>query len=397
MEAHIHAWLGLLLRWAHFITGVAWIGASFYFNWLENHIERSQKDENIAGDLWAIHGGGFYYLKKYALAPEQMPGKLHWFKWEAYTTWLTGFALLCVTYYWNAESFLVGPSTIDIPTSLAIVTGLASLLLSWVVYDVLCRSRISERNAVLSLLLLAWFIFIAWGLGHVLSSRAAYIHVGAAIGTIMVANVLRVIIPSQRELVDAVSEHRVPEPSRGAEALQRSRHNNYFTLPVLFIMISSHYPLTFGHGQSWLVLLALSLAGVLIRHYFNVRHLPGVRFWPLAVAGLLVAGLVIVTAPEPREPVQASGPKVSITEAWSVVQSRCSSCHASQPTNEAFSTAPLGIELDTIDGLRLNAERVYFAAVINQTMPLGNLTGMTDAERYVIAHWFENSTYNPPD
>jgi uncharacterized membrane protein len=398
MDAHLQEWLGLLLRWGHFITGVAWIGASFYFNWLENHLQRNSGGDGVAGDLWAIHGGGFYYLKKFSVAPQRMPANLHWFKWEAYATWLTGFALLCAIYYWNADTYLVDRSVADISSMLAIVTGLAALALSWLVYDLACRSGMARHNALLGLLILVWFTGLAWGLGQLFSSRAAFIHVGAAIGTIMVANVFRVIIPAQRDLVEALSAQRIPDASRGEQALQRSRHNNYFTLPVLFIMISGHFPGTYGHDRAWLVLLVISVAGVLVRHWFNQRHLPGFRLWPLASGILLLAGLVFLTAPRPvSAPALSTGPVASITEAWEVVRQRCSGCHAKQPTEPGFSAAPLGIELDTLDGLRLNAERVYFATVINRTMPLGNLTQITEAERHTIAHWFENSPYNPQD
>ena len=397
MEAHLLSWLSLLLRWAHFITGIAWIGASFYFNWLENHLERTQKPAGIAGDLWAVHGGGFYYLQKFEVAPGELPHTLHWFKWEAYATWLTGFALLGVVFYWNAQAYMLDPSVADISARTAIALGLASLLLSWVFYNRLCRSRIAGREAWLGVLVLAWFVLLAWGLSQLLSGRAAFIHVGAAIGTIMVANVFRVIIPAQKDLVNAVLEHRLPEARRGAEALQRSRHNNYFTLPVLFIMISSHYPSTYGHEYNWAVLLIISLAGLMIRYYFNIRHLagtpkPALKAWPLAVAVLLLAGLVIATAPAVLTHV--NGTAVSTPAAWTIIQRHCTSCHAQQPGNTAFSSAPLDIELDTMDGLRLNAVRVYQATVINRTMPLGNLTKMTDAERHTIANWFENSSYN---
>jgi uncharacterized membrane protein len=394
MESHIEMWLGLLLRWVHFITGVAWIGASFYFNWLENHLERAQKADSIEGDLWAVHGGGFYYLKKFKVAPAELPATLHWFKWEAYATWLSGFALLCVSYYLNARVYLLQAGGTVITEQLAIAVGLSSLLISWVFYDLLCRSRIAEKQFWFTVLLLGWFVLLAWGLLQLFSGRAAFIHVGAAIGTIMVANVFRVIIPAQKELVNAVRENRVPQAEKGLQALQRSRHNNYFTLPVLFIMISSHYPATYGHDLSWLILLLISVAGLLVRHYFNQRHLPGLKAWPLAIAALLFAGLVILTAPAPSTYSSQKGPEVGIAEAWSIVQRRCMTCHAAQPGNSGFTSAPLGIELDTIDGLRLNAESVYFAVVVNQTMPLGNLTQMTDAERYTIANWFENSDSN---
>ncbi len=393
MEAHLQDWLSLLLRWGHFIAGVAWIGASFYFNWLENRLDRACADGEIAGELWAVHGGGFYHLRKLAVAPTELPTSLHWFKWEAYATWLTGFALLCVVYYWNAGAYLLDPTVSAIAAGPAIAAGIGSLLLSWYFYDVLCRSPLGARAAVFSLLLVAWFALLAWALGQLLGGRAAYIHVGAAIGTVMVANVFRVIIPSQKELVRAVAERREPEATLGKRALQRSRHNNYFTLPVLFIMISSHYPATFGHPQSWAVLLAISATGILVRHWFNVRHLPGAGAWPLMVAGILLAGLVAVTAPRSR----GGGALVTTAQAWAVVQQRCVSCHAANPANAAFPSAPLGVELDTQAGLVRNAVRVYLASAVNRTMPPGNLTQMTEAERTEIAGWYEYTVTGAKD
>ena len=239
MEAWIQDWLGLLLRWAHFITGVAWIGASFYFNWLENHLERRNAAGGIAGDLWAVHGGGFYRLEKYEVAPERLPATLHWFKYEAYFTWITGFALLCIVYYWNAAAFLVDSRVADISPQAGILIGIASLVLSWGIYDQLCKTLSDSRPGLLALCVLTWFTFLAWSLGELLSARAAYLHVGAAIGTVMVANVFRVIIPSQKDLVIAVQEKRRPDADRAANALLRSRHNNYLTLPVLFIIAAA--------------------------------------------------------------------------------------------------------------------------------------------------------------
>jgi uncharacterized membrane protein len=227
MEAWIQEWLSLLLRWAHFITGVAWIGASFYFNWLENHLERQNARDGIAGDLWAVHGGGFYHLEKYAVAPARLPPTLHWFKYEAYFTWITGFALLCTVYYWNAGALLVDRSVADLAGWQATGIGLGSMVLSWLFYDLACRSPLARHNSVLALTVLAWFVALAWFLSESLSGRAAYIHVGAAIGTIMVANVFFVIIPAQKDLVAAVSEDRAPRADKGENALLRSRHNNY--------------------------------------------------------------------------------------------------------------------------------------------------------------------------
>ena len=391
MEAHLHMWLSLLLRWSHFIVGVAWIGASFYFNWLENHLQRQNQPEGIAGDLWAVHGGGFYHLKKYAVAPGQLPASLHWFKWEAYATWLSGMALLIVVFYWNAQTYMLHPEVSGITSATAIGIGVLSLLSSWIVYDLLCRSDLSRREWLLASIIFAWFVILAWSLSTWLSGRAAYIHVGAAIGTVMVANVFRVIIPAQKDMVNAVMENRVPDASKGRGALQRSRHNNYFTLPVLFIMISSHYPVTYGHAQNWLLLVIFSLAAVAIRHYFNIRHLPGFRAWPLIPAFLLLAGLVFITAPEPV-PVSQSGEPGSVVktgEVYAIVEQRCTSCHAKVPAFEGFASAPLGVELDSPQKLIQHAERIYQTVVITRVMPLGNLTQMTDTERHLLARWFE--------
>ena len=391
MEAHLHMWLSLLVRWSHFIVGVAWIGASFYFNWLENHLQRQNQPEGTAGDLWAVHGGGFYYLKKFAVAPGDLPPQLHWFKWEAYTTWLSGMALLIIVFYWNAQTYMLDPQVSGINPATAIAIGILSLLSSWIVYDLLCCSDLSRHEGLLAGFILAWFVLLAWTLSTWLSGRAAYIHVGAAIGTIMVANVFRVIIPAQKDLVSAVTENRTPEASKGRRALQRSRHNNYLTLPVLFIMISSHYPATYNHSQNWLVLLLFSLAAVAIRHYFNIRHLPGFRAWPLIPALLLLASLVFVTAPKSALVGKAgdSPRTVPTSEVFVIVEQRCTSCHARVPSFEGFPTAPLGIELDSPSKLEQHAERVYQTVVVTRVMPLANLTQITDSERTLVAHWFE--------
>jgi uncharacterized membrane protein len=393
MEAYLQDWLSLLLRWAHFITGVAWIGASFYFNWLENHLERQTAAGGIAGDLWAVHGGGFYHLEKYAVAPARLPPTLHWFKYEAYFTWITGFFLLCTVYYWNAGVFLVDRSVADIANGQAIAIGLSSMVLTWLFYDLLCRSPLKRKGVLLALLVFAWFVALAWLLSEYLSGRAAYVHVGAAIGTIMVANVFFVIIPSQKELVAAVGKNRRPDGEKGKNALMRSRHNNYFTLPVLFIMISNHYAGTFGHPRNWLVLVLISVAGVGVRHWFNIRHLPGRHRWILPVSALLLAGLIIVMRPQARqmEPGAAgltTSAAPSSAEIMSVVSVRCAGCHAEKPQHPGFTAPPLGIVLDNERALEVLAPRIHLSVVLTRTMPLGNLTGMTDEERDLLARWY---------
>ena len=387
-EAWIQEWLSLLLRWAHFITGVAWIGASFYFNWLENHLERLNAREGIAGDLWAVHGGGFYHLEKYEVAPGTLPPTLHWFKYEAYFTWITGFALLCTVYYWNAGAILVDRSVADLAGWQAIGIGVASMAASWLLYDLACRSTLARNNLVLAVTIFAWFAVLAWFLSECLSGRAAYIHVGAAIGTIMVANVFFVIIPAQKDLVAAVGEDRAPRADRGKSALLRSRHNNYLTLPVLFIMISNHYAGTYAHSWSWLVLVLLGLAGVGIRHWFNIRHLPEHNRWVLPLSLLLLAGLIFFTRPQPA-PVQAGDAAYPTSAAvMPLIEKHCVDCHADQPAHAGFAAPPLGVVLDSEARLEANAARVYQSAVVTRIMPLANLSGMTEEERDVLARWY---------
>ncbi|MGH8033937.1 MAG: urate hydroxylase PuuD [Lysobacterales bacterium] len=391
METWLMQWLSLLLRWAHFITGIAWIGASFYFNWLENHLQRradgEREQDPIAGDLWAIHGGGFYYLQKYRVAPDHMPSALHWFKYEAYFTWLSGMALLGAIYYWNARLYLLDPVATSISAGPAIAISLGSLLASWLAYDGLCRSPLRSKPLLISLLILAWFALLAFVLCHLLSGRAAYIHIGAAIGTVMVANVFFVIIPAQKELVNALIEGRAPQARQGQNALQRSRHNNYLTLPVLFVMISGHYPGTYGSPYGWLILVVFSLASVGIRHWFNVRHLPAYNRWILPLALLLLASLVLATMPSLPRPLQIAA-AVSTTNIMPLIRHRCAGCHASQPTLAGFTQPPLGLTFDSEELVEAQAQRIFQSAVTTRTMPLGDLTGMTEEERELLARWY---------
>ncbi|MCC5811679.1 MAG: urate hydroxylase PuuD [Ectothiorhodospiraceae bacterium] len=393
MEAHLHEWANLLLRWAHFIVGVAWIGASFYFNWLENHIERLNKREGIAGDLWAIHGGGFYFVQKYAVAPEKLPSTLHWFKWEAYSTWITGFLLLIVVYYMNAGSMMVDPSVADIGQGTAIAIGLAVLIGSWFVYDGLCRSPLASRPVWLAATGFALLVLLAWGLSELFSGRAAYIHVGAAIGTCMVGNVFRVIIPSQRDMVDAMTAGREPDPAKGKNALLRSRHNNYLTLPVLFIMISHHFPSTYAHPWNWAVLAAVMLIGAGVRHYFNIRHLPERKVWILPAAAVATAAVIVATSPQVqdwRAGPQEEGESVSWAQVQSIIDNRCVSCHAASPTQAGFSSPPGGLRLDSDALIETHRDAINRTSVQSTYMPPGNLTGMTDEERAMLRQWIRH-------
>lgn len=388
-------WLNLLVRWLHLITGIAWIGASFYFVWLDNSIKPPKpgsdlEKQGVAGELWAIHGGGFYNPQKYLVAPKQLPVELHWFKWEAYSTWLSGFALLFIVYYFNASAMMIDKSVADLSTWQAIGIGLGTMVVGWTVYDLLCRSPLGQHDSLFGIVIFALIVLAAYALSKLLSGRAAYIHVGAMIGTIMVANVLMVIIPGQRKLVEAMKAGRSPDPVYGMRGKQRSVHNNYFTLPVLFIMISNHYAMTYNHAYNWLVLAAIMAAGVLIRHFFNLRH-KGRIAWGYPAAGVaLLLAVAVAIAPKPAARPQASEAAVDFKRVQAIVAQRCASCHSDQPTQPGFAAAPAGVMLHTPELIRQHAERVYRQTVQLKSMPIGNLTNMTDEERTLIGRWYES-------
>lgn len=391
MEAHLIEFLGLLLRWLHIIAGIAWIGSSFYFIWLDNSLEKpapgsDEEKKGVGGELWAVHGGGFYNPQKYTVAPASLPEKLHWFMWESYTTWLSGTALLIVVYWLHAQSMMVDPSVAALTTWQAVGIGAASMIGSWLIYDGLCRSPLGRHNGLLGVIVFVLLTLLAWVLCRTLGGRAAFIHVGTSIGTIMSANVFFVIIPMQRKMVAALRAGRTPDGADGRRGKQRSVHNNYFTLPVLFIMISNHYASTYAHPYNWAILMLIAAAGVLIRHFFNRRH-KGVFAWPYPLAGAVLLGIVAVwTAPK----VQAL-PKldhaVTFNEVRTIIGERCSTCHSPVPTFAAYSQPPAGVVFNTPAAIGQNAQRIYQQVIVTRIMPLGNVTQMTDEERAVIAAW----------
>jgi uncharacterized membrane protein len=391
-------WLNLLVRWLHVITGIAWIGASFYFVWLDNSLRppapgSDLERQGVSGELWAVHGGGFYNPQKYMVAPSQLPAELHWFKWEAYSTWLSGFALLTIVYYFNAQAMMVDRSVADLTSWQAIGLGLGSLVLGWIVYDLLCRSKLGKHDLAFGGVIFLLLVGAAWVLTHYLSGRAAYIHVGAMIGTIMVANVAMVIIPGQRKVVNEMRAGRKPDPIYGIRGKQRSVHNNYFTLPVLFIMISNHFAMTYRHDHAWLVLAAIMLAGVFIRHFFNLRHKGRIEWKYPAIGVLILLATMVALLPEPPGITgnrSAAAPAMQFAAVKGIIDQRCVSCHAAHPTQPGFATAPAGVALDDVHGISQNAARIYQQAVQLKAMPLANLTNMTDAERAQVAAWFES-------
>ena len=388
IEVHLQEWLELSLRWAHLTVGIAWIGASFYFNWLENRLIRQQSvNPSIEGDLWAIHGGGFYHVQKYEVAPDELPAQLHWFKWEAYFTWFTGLALLALIFYGNANVYLLDQSVAQLAPWQGITIGVATLAISWIFYDLMCRSAFAERHLLLALIIFTYFCLLAILLCNTFSGRGAYIHVGSAIGTVMVLNVMAVIVPSQKSLVRAMQTGGERDAALGRAGLTRSRHNNYLTLPVLFIMISSHYPSTFSSSWNWLILIGIAVAGIVVRHYFNVRHLPGTKWWLLLVGAGIFVLIVLMTLPESR-PTLDTVKSVSIENVRSVIHERCTVCHSAAPVRTEFQVAPGGIVMDTDEQINTLASRIYTTTVATRSMPIGNLSQMTEAERQLIGNWY---------
>ena len=410
MEAYIVEFLNMLGRWVHMITGIAWIGASFYFVWLDNHLHAPKDpeiaDKGVGGELWALHGGGFYNAQKYKVAPKKMPEVLHWFKWEAYTTWMSGMFMLALIYWYSAEIYLIDPSVADISKSAAVLMGVATLGFGWWAYDYLCKSKWGEDEKHLSAAVFAFTVIMAFFLTHVFSGRGAFIHFGAMLGTIMAANVYFVIMPGQQALVDATNAGTVPDPKYAANAKQRSVHNTYFTLPVLFVMISNHYAMTYGSAWNWLVLIMISVAGALIRVYFVKRHFGEASKTPIYAAGGLLflcflgmspimeskQAVAPTLAPATSAATVASGPSESaktFTAVQSIVKVRCASCHAAKPTQAGFAAAPKGINLDTPQDIAKHAASIYQQSVLSKAMPIANMTKMTDDERAFIGQWYK--------
>ena len=385
-------WLDLVVRWIHIIVGIAWIGTSFYFNWLDSRLDREIDNENIEGELWSVHSGGFYHINKLKGPPTNFPKELHWFKWEAYTTWISGFVLLIIVYYLNAEGIMIDKNINDINSFTAIIISLIFLLGSWFLYDFLCKSIIINNTVFFTLTCLFLSILASYILTNIFGSRAAYIHVGACLGTIMAANVFRVIIPSQKNMVDAALTNEKPDLQKGIDAKIRSIHNNYITLPVIFIMISSHFPFTYGHKFNWLILALISIIGAIVRHYFNLRNKKQHKVWILPLAALgMICLMIYVSIPKiiKNEQRTSLDNQVSFQEINNIIMYRCGVCHASNPTFEGFEDPPLGIIFDTPEDIMKNINKIKAQTIDSDIMPPGNLTGMTEDERNKIRSWIE--------
>jgi len=400
--AVLEAWIEFAVRWTHVITAVAWIGSSFYFIALDLGLRKSPDlPPGAYGEEWQVHGGGFYHVQKYLVAPDRLPDHLIWFKWESYATWLSGFALLILVYYLGAELYLVDPTVADIAVWQAVLISLASLVFGWLAYDTLCKSRFGDDNTRLMLLLYVILVAMAWGYTQVFSGRAALLHLGAFTATIMSANVFMIIMPNQRIVVADLKAGRVPDPKYGRIAKQRSTHNNYLTLPVLFLMLSNHYPLAFATQYNWIIASLVFLMGVTIRHYFNTRHAgKGNPTWTWAVTAVLFLIIAwLSTAPmrvwEPEAKLQgaaltyASAP--GFDEVTTIVQGRCSMCHAAEPVWAGMLWPPKGVVLETTAQIAHEARRIYLQAGVSHAMPPANLSYIEPQEREAIVRWFQGA------
>lgn len=388
METVLWQWLDMLIRWLHVITGIAWIGSSFYFIHLDLSLKpREGLDKGAAGEAWQVHGGGFYHMVKYLVAPAAMPDTLTWFKWEAYATWLSGMALMAVVYYMAAPLYLIDPAVLDLSSMAAVALSLAGLAAGWLIYDGLCRSPLGRNQGVLTIAGFLFLATLAYGYTLVFSGRGAFMQMGALIGTMMVANVFLVIIPNQRKIVADLLAGRSPDPALGAAAKQRSLHNNFLTLPVIYVMIANHYPLAFAGPWNWLMLTIVLLIGAALRHFFNQRHKGEASpWWCWAVAAGGMAVIVWLSAPPAITMTEAEA-TMDMAEVESIIASRCAMCHAQEPLWEGVTAPPKGVVLETQDQIRRNAQAIGLQAVYTRAMPPGNVSEIPDEERRMLAVW----------
>jgi uncharacterized membrane protein len=399
MSESLSELIHLLLRWVHLIAGIMWIGNSLLFNWLDrNLVLPPHPAEGLVGEIWMVHSGGFYEVEKKLLAPSQLPATLHWFKWQNGVTWLSGIALLIVVYYLGGAAYLTDPHVAAISTGTAVAVGLGTLVAAWLAYDLTWRSPLGRRPVLGFVLSLVVVVAGAAVLFRYLSGRAAYIHVGVMLGTLMTGNVWFVILPSQRELIAATKAGRAQDPALSYQAKQRSIHNNYMTFPLLFIMISNHFPSTYGHAWSWLVLLVLAVGSALLRHLMNIRFTYRAWLWPATVTFFVTAVVTLALISHPRgfagrgggpPPAPRVTRPVDFAEAQVIIEKRCLTCHAAKPTYAAFKMPPSGIVLETPEQIVIHAARIRLNVAVLRNMPLGNITQMSDDEREVLRAWID--------
>jgi uncharacterized membrane protein len=399
--AVLEAWAEFAVRWVHVITAIAWIGSSFYFIALDLGLRRDPKPPSGAdGEEWQVHGGGFYHIEKYLVAPERLPDHLIWFKWEAYSTWLSGFALLVLVYYLGGELYLIDPTVLDIPVWQGVAISIASLALGWLVYDGLCKSPLGNSPTALMVLLFGVLVAMSWGYAQVFSGRAALLHLGAFTATIMSANVFLVIIPNQKIVVADLKAGRTPDAKYGKIAKLRSTHNNYLTLPVLFLMLSNHYPLAFASEWNWLIAALVFLMGVTIRHFFNTMHARKVKLWWTWAATAIIFLVIVWLSSVPLQnreaamtpAVQRFAEAQGFEDVHAIVQGRCSMCHAAEPYWGGILWAPKGVRLETEADVAGHARAIYLQAGVTHAMPPGNLTYIAPEERAAIVAWYRAAT-----
>lgn len=401
MGVDYEIWLNLIIRWAHIVVGIGWIGASFYFVALDFSLRKPEEEKTgVRGEAWQVHGGGFYNVTKYMVAPENLPSGLIWYKWDAYLTWITGFMLLVVQYYLKADVYLIDPDKMDMFNHVAIAISIGSLVAGWLIYDFICRVTHKSGQVLTASLVFILILVAAWFFSTVFSGRGALIHVGAFIGTIMAVNVFGVIIPNQRKIVDSLIAGEEPDPRLGEIGKKRSLHNNYLTLPVLLMMVSNHYPILASHEHTWLVIAFILIAGASVRHVIN-RHEAGDHFkqfwWALPAAAAALLAMIIMTAPPAAKAHNADNadnggvelPLVSVSEMQGIVQTHCGVCHAPIEGQEEYFVPPMGIRLQTVQDIKRNGAVVKAQAVVTTAMPLGNATGMTKEERELLGRWID--------
>jgi len=403
-NAILEAWLEFAVRWVHVITGIAWIGSSFYFIALDLGLRKSNdRRKDVHGEEWQVHGGGFYHVQKYLVAPARLPEHLIWFKWESYSTWLSGFAMLILVYYMGAELYLVDPNVMDMPIWQAILISLASLAFGWIIYDLICKSKFGEDNTRLMVLLYIILVVMAWGYTQVFTGRAALLHLGAFTASIMTGNVFFIIMPNQRVVVADLRAGRTPDPKYGKIAKQRSTHNNYLTLPVIFLMLSNHYPLAFASQYNWLIAALVFLMGVTIRHYFNSAHAgKGKPMWTWAattVLFLVIVWLSSLTAPTAETDNAAMNPAIQkfvqaegFQDAYDIVSGNCTMCHADDPSYDGIAFAPKGVHLETEAQVAFAAKRIYLQAGVTHAMPPPSASYLEPEDRAVLVTWYRNAT-----
>ena len=397
-------WLEFAVRWFHIITAIAWIGSSFYFIALDLGLKKNKSlPDGVIGEEWQVHGGGFYNIQKYSIAPPNLPQDLIWFKWESYSTWLSGFFLLAIVYYGGADLYLIDTEIADINNFQAILISLGSILFGWIIYNTACKSPLGNNSNLLLILLFFFLLFLSWFYTSIFSGRAAFLHLGAITATLMTANVFFIIIPNQKIVVSDLKAGRNPDPKFGIIAKQRSTHNNYLTLPVIFFMLSNHYPLAFASELNWAIAPLVFLLGVSIRHYFNTYHATKKKlYWTWIITFIIFAVIIGLSSYKKNSLVLSENVddleriyNLEITdlnnEVHDIISARCTMCHAREPLWDGFLHAPKGFIIENKEDIKRHARQVYVQSALSKAMPPNNISYMEDIERFTIQYWYENT------